>query len=75
MRSRMRPQTAVRSQPFPARWVVPRHLRGLACQACGYFFQDGESHGELDFATGAVTCQTKTLKVFKVGAATPGQGL
>lgn len=60
---RMRPQARIARTPPPDRWVVPPHLRGLACQACGYFFQDGESHGELDLLTGELTCQTRTLRI------------
>jgi hypothetical protein len=43
-----------RSLTPPGRWTVPPHMRGLACQACGTFFQDGESHGEMDWATGEI---------------------
>lgn len=78
LRSRMRPQVtrgATAAKPCADRWVVPLHLRGLACQACGYFFQDGESHGVLDLATGEVTCRTRTVAMFAKGTATPGQGL
>lgn len=60
---RMKPQTRVSRTPPPQRWAVPPHLRGLACQACGCFFQDGESHGELDLVTGELTCQTRTLRI------------
>lgn len=62
-RSRFKAQTTRTRQAPDAIWRVPLHLRGLACQACGYFFQDGESHGELDLGTGELTCQTRTLRV------------
>lgn len=62
-RSRMQPETTIRRAPFDPIWRVPDHLRGLACQVCGSFFQDGESHGALDLFTGAVTCQTRTILV------------
>lgn len=61
-RSRFKPRITLRPG-FDRVWRVPPHLRGKACQLCGYFFQDGEVHGELDFATGELTCQTKTLRV------------
>lgn len=51
------------SRQAPGRWCVPPHLRGLACQVCGYFFQDGETHGELNLETGELTCKARTLKV------------
>lgn len=44
-------------------WAVPSHMRGLACQACGHFFQDGESHGELDLVTGEIICKSRVLQV------------
>lgn len=47
----------------PGLWRVPRHLQGLACQQCGYFFQDGETHGEIDFTTGETTCRARMLQV------------
>jgi len=59
---RMRPRVT-RHKEDPPRWIVPPHLRGMACQVCGYFFQDGESHGELDLSTGEVICKTRTLTV------------
>lgn len=64
IRRRFRPRvtTTVTTQAL-AWWQVPPHLRGLACQACGYFFQDGEVHGELDLGTGTLTCQTRTLRI------------
>lgn len=55
-------QTRV-SRQAPGPWVVPPHLRGLACKCCGYFFQDGETHGELDFSTGELTCKTRTIRL------------
>lgn len=58
---RLQPQTTGHRSPFPQRWDVPPHLRGLACQACGCFFQDGESHGEVDLDTGVVICQTRVI--------------
>jgi hypothetical protein len=73
---RMRPRTSVGTTPFAAVWAVPRHLRGLACQVCGHFFQDGESHGELDLSTGVLTCQWRTVRVFRDRVdAHPGEGL
>lgn len=63
MSPRMRPQIRTSRTAPPARWVVPPHLRGLACQACGYFFQDGEEHGELDLSSGEVTCRTRALRI------------
>jgi hypothetical protein len=59
---RFKPQTTAR-RSTSAGWTVPPHLQGLACQCCGYFFQDGETHGELDFTTGALTCKTRVLQV------------
>lgn len=76
MALRFRPRTTVHHAPLPQRWVVPPQLRGLACQACGFFFQDGERHGEVDLATGEVTCQTKTVRLFRSRAdCHPGAGL
>ncbi len=60
---RLKPQTTIRREPFDRVWRVPDHLRGLACQACGHFFQDGESHGEVDLATGEVTCRTGLIRL------------
>lgn len=51
------------SRQAPTRWLVPPHLRGLACQVCGYFFQDGEEHGELNLETGGLTCRARTLRI------------
>lgn len=58
---RMRPRLSTSRTPFPQIWRVPPHLRGLACQICGYFFQDGEIHGELNLQTGELICQTRTV--------------
>jgi hypothetical protein len=44
-------------------WLVPPHLRGYACQVCGHFFQDGETHGELDLTTGELTCKSRVLTI------------
>jgi hypothetical protein len=54
-----------RSLTPPGRWTVPPHMRGLACQACGKFFQDGESHGEMDWATGEIACAFRTVRVYR----------
>ena len=49
--------------PFPQIWQVPPRLRGTACVLCGHFFQDGETHGELDITTGALTCKSRVLRI------------
>lgn len=51
------------SRHTPKVWRVPPHLRGLACQICGHFFQDGETHGELSFETGEMTCRSRVLQI------------
>lgn len=61
-RLRFKPRTTIHRSAFPDRWIVPPHLRGLACQACGHFFQDGESHGELDLTTGEITCTWRLVR-------------
>lgn len=63
MARRFKPRITPHHGPIPARWLVPPYLRGLACQLCQCFFQDGEVHGELDLFTDTFTCRTRTLRI------------
>lgn len=51
----------VRSSQTPPSedWVVPSYLIGKTCIFCGFPFQDGDTHGEVQSDGVTVVCRTR----------------
>ena len=45
--------------PPPEEWVVPDHLKGRSCVLCGFPFQDGDTHGEMQDDGMTLICHTR----------------
>jgi hypothetical protein len=52
--------------PPPEIWVVPDHLKGLSCVLCGFPFQDGDTHGEMQDDQMTLICRTTQPGAFPV---------
>ena len=48
--------------PPPEVWVVPPHLVGRSCMLCGFPFQDGDTHGEMQDDMVTLVCRTKRVQ-------------